>query len=82
MQQVVPVGQEFERALWIAQAIAAQAPLAVVATRHSVRKALEHGPLVAALDFVAVQQGLSCSADAAEGVLSFIEKLTAKFVGR
>lgn len=81
VQRVVPVGEELAQALKIAHAIAAQAPLAVVATRNSVRKALEHGPLVAALDFVAVQQGLCGSADAAEGISSFIEKRAARFTG-
>ena len=81
VQRVVPVGEELAQALKIAHAIAAQAPLAVVATRNSVRKALEHGPLVAALDFVAVQQGLCGSADAAEGISSFIEKRDARFTG-
>ena len=82
VQRVVPAGEELAQALQIAHAIAAQAPLAVVATRHSVRKALEHGPQVAALDFGAVQQGLAGSADAAESVASFIERRGARFIGR
>jgi enoyl-CoA hydratase/carnithine racemase len=79
---VVPAGQELDRALQLAQAIAAQAPMAVVATRLNALKALEHGPLVAMHDFIEVQQKLSHSDDAAEGVRSFVEKRAARFTGR
>ena len=82
VQQVVPVGQELDRALQLAQAIAEQAPLAVVATRLNALKALEHGPLVAMHDFIDVQQKLSNSEDAAEGVRSFVEKRAARVTGR
>jgi enoyl-CoA hydratase len=71
-----------DEALRIAEAIAAQAPLAVVATRKNALKAVEQGPLAAMQDFIAVQQGLSRSDDAAEGVRSFVEKRPAKFEGR
>ena len=46
VQKIVPTGSELDEALKIAQAIAAQAPLAVVATRLNVLKAIEHGPVV------------------------------------
>ena len=82
VQQVVPAGQELDRALQLAEAIAAQAPQAVVATRLNALKALEHGPLVAMHDFIEVQQKLSNSDDAAEGVRSFVEKRAARFTGR
>ena len=81
VQKVVPVGDELPEALGIAQRIAAQAPLAVVATRQNVLRGLEQGPLVAMDDLVAVQQRLSNSADAAEGVASFVEKRPARFNG-
>ena len=66
----------------VAAAISAQAPLAVVATRLNVLKAVEHGPLVAMHDFMDVQQRLSNSADASEGLASFVEKRDARFSGR
>ena len=81
VQRVVPAGQELVEAVKIATAIAAQAPLAVVATRLNVLKAVEHGPLVAMHDFMDVQQRLSNSEDASEGVASFVEKRDARFTG-
>ena len=81
VQRVVPAGQELAEALRIARAIALQAPLAVVATRHSVLKAVEHGPLVAMSEFESVQQRLSNSEDAKEGVRSFIEIRPPRFTG-
>jgi enoyl-CoA hydratase/carnithine racemase len=82
VQKVVPAGQERDEALRIARQIAAQAPLAVVATRQNVLKSVEHGPLVAMQDFIEVQRRLSRSEDAAEGVRSFVEKRVARFTGR
>ena len=82
VQRVVPAGQELVEAVKIAAAIAAQAPLAVVATRLNVLKAVEHGPLVAMHDFMDVQQRLSNSEDASEGLASFVEKRDARFTGR
>lgn len=81
VQRVVPAGQELDEAVRIARAIALQAPLAVEATRHSVLKAVEHGPLVAMSEFETVQQRLSNSEDAREGVNSFIEKRPPRFTG-
>jgi enoyl-CoA hydratase/carnithine racemase len=66
----------------IAGMIAAQAPLAGVATRQNVLKGVEQGPLVAMHDFISVQKTLSNSEDAAEGVRSFVEKRPARFTGQ
>jgi enoyl-CoA hydratase/carnithine racemase len=81
VQQVVAAGTELAQALRIAQAIAAQAPLAVVATRQSVLQAIEQGPVAARAEFRETQKKLANSADAAEGVRSFTEKRAAVFKG-
>lgn len=82
VQKVVPAGQQLDEALRIAEAIAAQAPLAVVATRLSVRKTVEEGVAAAVGEFITVQKGLANSEDAAEGVRAFVERRTARFSGR
>ena len=82
VQKVVPPAQVEREALQIAEQIAQQAPLAVVATRLNVLKAIEHGPLAAMEEFEATQQRLSRSEDAAEGVRSFVERRPARFTGR
>jgi enoyl-CoA hydratase/carnithine racemase len=81
VQKVVPAAGLLPEAMRVAGQIAAQAPLAVVATRQNVLKAVEHGPLVAMHDFIPVQKMLSNSDDAAEGVRSFVEKRAARFTG-
>lgn len=82
VQDVVPAGEEFARALAIAERIAAQAPLAVQATMQNARISLGQAWQDAYATIQSTQQYLYNTEDAREGVQSFIEKRTAKFVGR
>ena len=82
VQEVVPVGEEFARALAIAEKITAQAPLAVRATIASSRKVVEQGQDAAVAEFRAVQARLATSEDAKEGVASFVGKRDARFSGK
>ena len=82
VQEVVPAGEEFARALAIAEKIAAQAPLAVRATIASSRKVAEQGQDAAVAEFRAAQARLATSEDAKEGVASFVDKRDARFSGK
>ncbi len=82
VQEVVEPGEELVRALSIAASIAQQAPLAVQATIASARTAVYHGPQAAIDLFHATQKKLLATEDAAEGLRSFIDRRTARFVGR
>jgi enoyl-CoA hydratase/carnithine racemase len=82
VQEVVPAGTEKECAMAFAHKICEQAPLAVRASLASSHLAVAHGPHAAIREFNAQQAKLMASADAAEGVRSFIERRKAQFVGR
>lgn len=81
VQEVVPAGQELQRATAIAERIAQQAPLAVRASRMNAQKGLEAGFDAAVAEFRHVNMLLSDTADAAEGVMSFVEKRPPRFRG-
>jgi enoyl-CoA hydratase len=82
VQEVVPAGAQKERALAIAHTIAEQAPLAVRASLLSSRMAVEQGTAACIRELNAQQARLLASEDAAEGVRSFRERRTGRFVGR
>lgn len=82
VQEIVPDGEQLDRALKIARVIADQAPLAVRATLANARKAVHQGPDAAMAEFRQVQARLLASEDAKEGVASFTERRQARFSGR
>jgi len=82
VQEVVPAGQQVERAMQIARAIAANAPLGIQVTKEAGRKFIEAGER-AAIDVVpTIRQRVMGTADAAEGIRSFVERRAAVFQGR
>lgn len=81
VQEVVPAGQELDRAIEIAEQIAECAPLAVQATKASSRRYMVEGFDAAVAELGPTQKELIASEDAKEGVRSFIERRTAKFKG-
>jgi enoyl-CoA hydratase/carnithine racemase len=82
VQEVVAPGQQTARALEIARTIAANAPLGVQVTKEAGRKFIEAGER-AAIDVIpAIRQRVMGSADAAEGIRSFVERRAAVFQGR
>lgn len=70
-----------ERAIALAGTIARRAPLGVRATIESARTTLTEGPDAAAAKLLEQARALMSSADAAEGLRSFIERREAVFKG-
>ncbi len=82
VQEVVERGRQRERALALAETVAKQAPLGVMATLASARQTVTEGPEAARRALLPKLLELSASEDAREGVQSFIERREARFVGR
>jgi len=82
VQEVVEPGEELARAVALAETVAQQAPLGVQGTLASARQALAEGPAAAAASLLPTLQALIKTEDAQEGVLSFLQRRTARFNGR
>lgn len=82
VQEVVPPGQQLDRAIAIAQTVAAQAPLGVYATLKSALIARTQGENAAFARLLPDLMPIMASDDAREGVQSFIERRAAIFSGR
>lgn len=82
IQEIVPDGQELNRALELAEEIARQAPLAVRATVKSSQTFYFDSPQASVADFTPIMQELANTEDAAEGVQSFIEKRPPVYQGK
>ena len=80
VQEITEPGKQLERAVTIAETIAAQAPLGVRETLASARRSLNEAAAIQALlpEITRMMQ----SDDAREGLMSFIERRAAKFTGR
>ena len=81
VQEIATAGDLLERAGAIALRVAAAAPLAVQASRRSSQIAVEQGAEAATTALVPEARRLMASADAAEGVRSFLERREARFQG-
>ncbi len=82
VQEVVPIGEQVERAMEIARLIAANAPLGVQVTKEAGRRFTETGERAAIEAVPAIRQRVMGTADAAEGIRSFVERRPAVFQGR
>lgn len=80
VQEVTEPGKQLDRAIAIAETIAAQAPLGVMATLASARRSLTEQAAAQAL--LPELMKLMGSDDAREGMVSFMERRQAKFTGK
>jgi enoyl-CoA hydratase/carnithine racemase len=81
-QEVTEPGAQVDRAIAIAETVAAQAPLGVRATLASARAALPDSEARAAARLLPDLAPILASEDAAEGIASFLERRTASFKGK
>ena len=82
VQEVVPAGAQAARALELARIIAANAPLGIQATKAAAWRYVEGGEAAAIAAIPEFRGPVLASADAAEGIRSFIERRAARFEGR
>jgi|SRR5579883_850728 enoyl-CoA hydratase/carnithine racemase len=78
----VPAGQQIERAMELARIIASNAPLGIQVTKQAGRKFIEQGEQAAIAVIADIRGRVLNTADAAEGIKSFIERRAAVFQGR
>ncbi|MBR0694316.1 crotonase/enoyl-CoA hydratase family protein [Bradyrhizobium lablabi] len=82
VQEVVPAGQQVDRAMTLAQIIARNAPLGIQVTKEAGRKFIEAGEQAAIAIIPQIRERVLNTADAAEGIKSFVERRAAVFQGR
>jgi enoyl-CoA hydratase len=82
VQEVTPAGRQVERAMEIARIIAANAPLGVQVTKEAGRRFTEAGEAAAVAAVATIRERVMQTADAAEGIKSFVERRAAVFQGR
>jgi enoyl-CoA hydratase/carnithine racemase len=82
VQEIVPDGAQFDRALELAEKIAAQAPLAVQATLANARLAQREGAVSAERALQPALARLAQTEDSHTGMQAFLTRTPAVFVGR
>lgn len=82
VQEVVSAGEQIDRAMALAQRIAENAPLGVQATKAAALTFLAAGEAAAIADIPKIRERVLASADAMEGVISFVERRPAVFAGK
>lgn len=82
VQEVVPPGGQIERAMALAAIIARNAPLGIQVTKEAAAKYIEGGEAAAIAYIPKIRDRVLGSADAKEGIQSFIERRAAVFQGR
>ncbi|MDD1537043.1 MULTISPECIES: crotonase/enoyl-CoA hydratase family protein [unclassified Bradyrhizobium] len=82
VQEVVPAGDQIERAMALAAIIARNAPLGIQVTKEAAAKYVESGEAAAIAYIPNIRARVLASADAKEGIQSFIERRAAVFQGR
>jgi len=82
VQEVVPAGQQIDRATELAKTIAKNAPLGIQATKQSALTYVEEGEAAAIAAIPEFRERLLATEDSREGIQSFIERREANFKGR
>ncbi len=82
VQEVVPAGQQVERALALAQQIAGNAPLGLRAMKEAALRYIEAGEAMAIAAIPTIHERVMGTEDAKEGIRSFVERRPARFEGR
>jgi enoyl-CoA hydratase/carnithine racemase len=82
VQEVVPAGQQIDRAMALAQRIARNAPIGIRAMKEAALRYIEAGESMAIAAIPTIHARVMDTEDAREGIRSFVERREARFVGR
>jgi len=82
VQEVVPAGQQVERAMALAGTIARNAPLGIQVTKEAAYQYVEGGEAAAIAYIPTIRERVLNTEDAREGIKSFVERRAAAFTGR